>query len=231
MRSKTKKPLVSLIIPSLDDAELIRENIYPLLSEDSAEVLVVEAGRSFPKIPGVCVLRSPRANRAFQMNLGAQRAKGELLIFLHADTFISPLALHLIYDVLQSRPDCVGGAFRFALESGSWKARLVEAGVRLRESLFGLPYGDQALFVWKSVFDEVGGYPDVPLLEDVLLVEKIKKEGRLLSFTAQAMTSPRRWEESGYLKTTLANWATMIRWKRGASMDELMKLRKRLLEP
>src|SRR4030095_12113012 len=103
----------------------------------------------------------------------------------------------------------------------SWKARFVEAGVRLREKLFGLPYGDQAIFVWKAIFQEVGGYPEVKILEDVLFIEKIKKESRLLSYPMQALTPPRRWEEAGYLKTTLVNWATMIQWKRGASMEEL----------
>ncbi|MBI2500344.1 MAG: glycosyltransferase, partial [Deltaproteobacteria bacterium] len=160
-------PLVSVIIPSLNDRASLKRNLPSLESDPRIEIIVIEAEKV-----GV-------ANRATQMNLGARQAQGDLLVFLHADTKIDPADLALLSQSMHQMPDLVGGAFRFALDRNGFKNRLIEFGVWFRERIFQLPYGDQAIFIRKSLFDEVGGYPDVPLLEDVLLIKKMKKKGTL----------------------------------------------------
>lgn len=210
-------PKLSIIVPNFRDGELAEKNLKELHNVPGIEVIVVDAKRA------------GRANRAFQMNWGAAKARGELLVFLHADTRIDPNDLENLYHQLKKRPACIGGAFRFALNVSHPKARLIELGVLLRELAFRLPYGDQSIFVWKKIFQQIGGYPDVRLLEDVLLIEKMKSRGRLYLAPAKAVTSARRWERHGYLKTTLVNWGTMILWKSGLPLKALRGFRERIL--
>jgi cellulose synthase/poly-beta-1,6-N-acetylglucosamine synthase-like glycosyltransferase len=212
---KKKTPLVSVIVPSFKEGISVEKNLTPLQRDPRIEVIVVDAQKV------------GRANRAYQMNHGARQARAELLVFLHADTKISRNDLYELFKTLEKGPEIVGGAFRFALDAGSWKARLIEIGVLLREWAFDLPYGDQAIFVRRSVFRKIGGYPEAPLLEDVLLIQKMKEKGKLLFFPKKAVTSARRWERHGYLKTTLVNWATMAFWKAGVSTRHLQLLREK----
>lgn len=209
------KPRISVIVPSLGDGAQIRRNLTTLRKDPAIEVIVVEAERV------------GRANRAYQMNVGARQARAGVFVFLHADTKIERQDLHELHGILKKNPDIAGGAFRFALDAPSWKARLIEFGVLLRERAFDLPYGDQAIFVRRSVFRKIGGYPVVPLLEDVLLIQKMKDKGKLLFFPKKAVTSVRRWKREGYLKTTLVNWATMILWRFGVSAKDLKLLREK----
>ena len=199
----------------------------------------MEAGRDRHALPflrrrlqgrNVFIHRSLQANKAYQMNLGARVARGELLIFLHADTTIEFYTVPKLYQALKSRSRFVGGAYQFVLDSPSWKARVIEFGVKLREAIWQLPYGDQVLFAWKKVFDDVGGYPKVPLLEDVLFVGRLKKRGRLLSYSGKAVTSARKWEQYGYLKMTLINWGTMLQYVLGIPLDEIVHNRNRVLK-
>jgi hypothetical protein len=114
-------------------------------------------------------------------------------------------------DALRLLPDdVVGGAFRFSLDSRRFRYRLVEAGVWLRCALLRLPYGDQALFTRRGAYRAAGGFGNVPILEDVDLIRRLRRLGRLGFPAVPAMTSPRRWEESGFLPTTLRNWSVML---------------------
>lgn len=214
---KKKSPLVSVIVPSFKEGTAVGKNLAPLQRDPRIEVIVIDAEKA------------GRANRAYQMNLGASASGGraQTLVFLHVDTKIRPEDLWIIHQKLQGDPTIVGGAFRFALDENHLKARVVEFGVLLRELIFQLPYGDQGIFVRRKTFREVGGYPDVPLLEDVLLIQKIKEKGRLYLSPRKAVTSARRWERHGYFKTTLVNWATMILWRLGISLNTLQNLRGR----
>ena len=154
------------------------------------------------------------------MNAGAAVAGGRYLLFLHADSQLPP-----------DWPDVVGaadrsagavmGAFRFALDSTDWRARIIEAGVRLRVALLGLPYGDQALFVRSRTFRAVGGYRDLPLMEDVDLVRRVKRVGRLVQSSSPVLTSPRRWERDGWLSRSVQNAGLAMRFLFGASPARL----------
>lgn len=212
---KRVRPLVSVIVPSMKDGATLKKNLSSLRRDPRIEVIVVEAEKV-----GI-------SNRAAQMNRGAQKAHGNLLVFLHADTRIGSGDLLELHHEMRKDRSIIGGAFVFKLDQDHWKARLIEWGVLLREILFRLPYGDQCLFVRRPVFERIGGYPEAPLLEDVFLIQKIKSTGRFYFYPKIAVTSARRWERHGYLKTTFVNWVTMILWKTGISLESLKKIRER----
>lgn len=210
--------MISVIVPTFNEGREVFENLLPLRDDPEVEVIVVDA-----KEVG-------RANRAIQMNHAACQARGEVLVFLHVDTRIKLRDLWITHQTLKENPALVGGAFRFTLDSISWKARVVEWGVGLRKRLFNLPYGDQAIFIPRSIFEEIGGYPEVPLLEDVLLIQKMKLRGKLIFLPQEAITSARHWERHGYFKTTLVNWTTMILWRLGVSLETIKNFRRRLFD-
>lgn len=164
---------------------------------------------------------APRG-RASQMNAGAAVATGKWLLFLHADTRLAQ-DWESVIERANRATGVVGGSFRFALDSGDWRARLIEFGVRLRVALFGLPYGDQALFARRDVFDAMGGYRDLPLMEDVDLVQRLKRRGRLLHANVPARTSPRRWERDGWVRRSARNVWLILRYFAGASPATLAR--------
>jgi hypothetical protein len=136
------------------------------------------------------------------MNAGAAVAGGRWILFLHADSEL-PADWHTVIADLEPRADIVAGAFRLTLDSADWRARLIEAGVRLRVALLGLPYGDQALFVRRHVFARLGGYRDLPLMEDIEFVRRVSKAGRVVHSRAAVLTSARRWERDGWMRRSV----------------------------
>ncbi|MGH9162933.1 MAG: TIGR04283 family arsenosugar biosynthesis glycosyltransferase [Vicinamibacteraceae bacterium] len=153
--------------------------------------------------PEVRLVYAPRG-RASQMNAGAAAAHGGWLLFLHADSRL-PVDWRAAIRDAANQPRVVGGSYRLTLESGDFRARLIEAGVRARVGLLGLPYGDQALFVRRDVFDALGGYRDLPLMEDVDLVRRLERAGPLLHHTLPVRTSARAWERDGWLTRSAQN--------------------------
>ena len=153
--------------------------------------------------PGVEWIRSARG-RGVQMNVGAKRARGRWLVFLHADTRLGDGWLDVLRRV-DGRPSIVGGSFRFALDSPAYWARWIERGVRLRVRFLDLAYGDQALFARRSIFEELRGYREMPLMEDVDFVRRLRRRGRLEHADVPAVTSARRWERDGWVTRTVEN--------------------------
>lgn len=156
------------------------------------------------------------------MNAGAAVARGEWFVFLHADSRL-PLDWQRTIERAAADPRIVGGSFRFALASRDWRARLIECGVRLRVRLFELPYGDQALFVRRDVFHALGGYADLPLMEDVDLVRRLRRAGPLLHSEQPVTTSARRWERDGWGRRSATNVALASRFLLGASPRALAR--------
>jgi rSAM/selenodomain-associated transferase 1 len=154
------------------------------------------------------------------MNAGAAIAGGRWLLFLHADSELPTDWVSVIAQADQ-RAHVVAAAFRLALDSPDWQARLVELGVRLRVALFGLPYGDQALCIRRDAFEAMGGYRDLPLMEDVDLVRRVKEEGRLQRFHSVVRTSARRWKREGWMRRSLGNVSLATRYLCGASPARL----------
>ena len=217
----TLAKLVSVIIPVWRDEHALTVSLQRLHDTPDVELIVASAlGEESrydvlrERYQNVRWVSAPRG-RAQQMNAGAALARGRWLLFLHADSQLPAEWLDAIAEADDS-VDIVAGAFRLALDSRDWRARVIEAGVRLRVALFGLPYGDQALFVRCRTFESIGGYRDLPLMEDVDLVRRLKHSGRLMQSRAAILTSARRWERNGWMRQSARNVSLAVRYTLGA---------------
>jgi rSAM/selenodomain-associated transferase 2 len=161
------------------------------------------------------------------MNAGAAIAKGEVLIFLHADTLLPPKALNKIGRVLENEK-YVGGAFSLGIDSDRLLLKYVAAHASMRSRINRIPYGDQAIFIRKSYFDKIGKFKEIPLMEDVDLMRRIKKrDDKIYIFRDQVMTSPRRWEKEGLIYTTIRNRILMSLYFLGVGPEKLVKYYRR----
>lgn len=220
--------LVSVIVPVLDDVRSLERALASLaapaaLADDSrVEIIVVNAGARTPAMialeqaaPHVRWLTSP-PGRGRQMNLGAKDAHGDWLLFLHADTRL-PAGWVGELEHAGRQSSVVGGSFRFQLDSGRRAARVLERGVAARVRWFDLPYGDQALFIRRDVFAALGGYRELPLMEDVDLVRRMRRTGRLHHSALPAVTSARRWEADGWIRRSVENAILVLLFMAGVS--------------
>ena len=213
----TTTPLVSIVIPVLHDtAELasllatLAPGRHPTADQSMAYEVVVVNGdssdaslrplhRRFPTVEWA----ESTPGRARQMNHGARLATGQWLLFLHADACPEPGWVEAIQKADES--GSIGGAFSFRLESTAPTARVLERGVDLRTRLFGLPYGDQGVFVRRHVFDDEGGYAELPIMEDLELVRRLRRRGPLTWSPVAIRVSARRWERDGWVRRSLLN--------------------------
>ncbi|HXH06511.1 MAG TPA: TIGR04283 family arsenosugar biosynthesis glycosyltransferase [Vicinamibacterales bacterium] len=207
-------PLVSVVVPVFRELETTLGRALESVCRGGADVepIVVTALEEAEAYAGVRAafpvvrwLAAPRG-RARQMNAGARAARGRWLLFLHADTRLGEGWLDVIRGAETDRR-VVGGSFRLVLASADPRARIVEAGARLRLGLFGLALGDQAIFARRDVFEAAGGYRDLPLMEDADLVRRLRRDGRLRHAPVAATTSARRWERDGWVRRSLWNVA------------------------
>ncbi len=173
--------------------------------------------------PDVVWVNGP-GGRGVQLNTGAARAEGRWLWFVHADSTL-PAGFLASFRALDAGAGggVVGGSFRFALDSTAWQARLWERGVALRVALFGLPYGDQGLFVRRAVFERMGGFRPIPLMEDVEFVGRLKREGRIQHLKNEMVTSARRWERDGWWRRTRGNLGLLALYYVGVSPERLAR--------
>lgn len=227
------EPLVkafSIILPVLNEAAIIGaalDHVEALGGSDRCECVVVDGSPDGTTIKAVAGRRAhcmtaPRG-RARQMNAGAAAAAGEVLIFLHADTRLPPNALDLIDGVMNGQ-GILGGAFDLRIGSERWGLRLIARIASLRSRLTRIPYGDQAIFIGRDAFHRMGGYAEIPLMEDVEIMRRIKRAGGRIGFIAEpVVTSARRWEEEGILYGTLRNWTLLSAYILGVPPEKLVK--------
>ena len=217
---------LSIILPTLDEAEGITACLAPLqgLRQAGHQVVVVDGG-SRDGTPGLAapladrVLAAPRG-RARQMNAGAARAEGDAFLFLHADTRLPEAAAARIAAALV---DHVWGRFDVRIEGRPALLRLVAALMNLRSRLTGIATGDQAIFVRRTVFEALGGFPDQPLMEDIELSRRLKRFGRPACLSARVRTSGRRWERHGVWRTILLMWRLRFDYWRGVPAERLAR--------
>jgi rSAM/selenodomain-associated transferase 2 len=219
-------PRVSIVVPALDEADNLARLLPDLARRwPAAEVIVVDGGSADDSLAvvrrhaGARGLVAPRG-RARQMNAGARAAGGDVLLFLHADTRLPDGALEAIGAALAD-PAVAGGRFDVSLDSARPILRVTAALMSLRSRLSGIATGDQAIFVRRPVFEALGGFPDIPLMEDVAFSRGLKRRGRLACLRLRVTTSARKWQREGALRTVLLMWALRLLYVLGVAPARL----------
>ena len=199
----------SIIIPTFNEEENIGRCLETVVNIPGIEVIISDGGSTDKTVEmaggyrDVKVVSSIRG-RGAQMNAGASYAHGEILLFLHADSILSREVILKIPCVFKNN-SIVGGAFKIRLLSDRLPYRLIEAGINFRSRLLKLPYGDQGLFVKRSVFKELGGFGGMAVCEDLDFIWRLKKLGEIAILDEEILSSVRRWENNGVLRTSLRN--------------------------
>lgn len=217
---------ISIIIPTLNEAACIGETVAGLVGQPGVEVVVADGGSkdrtvAEAKAAGARVIDAP-PGRGSQQNIGARTAQGNILLFLHADTRL-PESFSAQIRTALARPGIVAGAFRFSVGAKGWRFRLLARCANWRADWFGLPYGDQGLFLPAARFQAMGGFREIALLEDVELVLRLGKMGRIALLPTPALTSPRRWQRLGLVRTTMVNQLILLGFFCGISPDRLAR--------
>ncbi len=223
-------PRVSIIIPTLNEEERIAACLASTQKSSNVERIVVDGGShdrtvELARFLGARVLSSLKG-RARQMNAGAEAAKGELLIFLHADTCLPEGFDGYVRQVL-ARPEVAAGAFEFRLDVSSPSLRLIERVANWRARKLQMPYGDQAIFIRADLFHALGGFPDMPIMEDFELIRRLKKKGRIEIASLAAITSARRWQTQGTWRTTFLHWVIVGAYYLGVSPSRIHRFARR----
>ncbi len=226
-RGDATPPTLTVVIPALDESACIGDAVRSAL-RPGVEVVVADGGSvdGTPEIArsaGARVVVSPRG-RGPQQDAGAALARGRALLFLHADTTLPADYLEVVSRTLADVRVALG-AFRLRIDRPGVSLRLVEAGVRLRCAWLRLPYGDQALFLRAETYRAIGGFPDVPLMEDVALVGRARTIGRVVVVREAVRTSGRRWTSAGVLRMTFVNLACLFGARLGIPAARLMAWR------
>lgn len=242
------QPIISIIIPVFNEAAIIQTAIERLKDNQDVEIIIVdggsqdrtvelafELGASLAEIEKkgdketkrqgeeenkLKLMIASEPGRAYQMNTGAVIAKGDILLFLHADTQLPANYQSLIYQTLSSS-QVIAGAFELAIDSHEKSFRLIETMVNLRSRLLSLPYGDQAIFLQKSTFEKMGGYRNLAIMEDFELIQRLKRHGEIIIAPAAVLTSPRRWQKLGVWQTTAINQLIILGYYLGISPTKL----------
>ena len=227
--SRLPPPRLSVIVPVLDDAEALRRRQADLkaLRDAVHELIVVDGGsrdaslevsRSFATL-----CSSTGAGRARQMNEGARKANGDILLFLHADTRLPEGGPARIAHAFAEGEE-VWGRFDVRLSGSHPLLRVVEAAMNWRSRLTGIATGDQCIFVGRAVFDRLGGFPPIPLMEDIALSRMLRRVRRPLCLSERVVTSSRRWQRDGILKTVLLMWSLRLAYSLGADPARLHRI-------
>lgn len=219
-----QRPSISVIVPTLNEAKVLEQwqhQAFPY------ELIVADGGSedetiALAKDLGATVITS-EPGRAQQMNQGAAIAQSDILLFLHADTRLPDHFLDLVQQTL-AQPQVVAGAFELAIEGDLPGLRWVERGVNWRSRYLQMPYGDQAIFLKAETFRQLGGFAQLPIMEDFELIKRLQKLGKIAIAPASVVTSGRRWQKLGVIKTTLINQIAIAAYHLGIAPDRISRL-------
>ena len=222
----SKRPTISIIIPTLNEAESITATLKSAQAGADVEIIVVDGGSRDGTVQrarafGVRLL-SIAGGRAKQVNAGARAARGDVLLFLHADTCL-PEGFDQHVSELLASPGTVAGAFALGIDGSESALRAIEKLANFRSRFFQMPYGDQAIFLRSALFSVLGGFPEMPIMEDYVFVRRIKRKGRIAIAPVAVNTSSRRWLRMGILKTTLINQVILLAYFLGVDNDRLAR--------
>jgi rSAM/selenodomain-associated transferase 2 len=214
---------VSVIIPTLNEAASLAQTLHSVRRQHPHEILVVDGGSTdgTEHAAGIAdhFLRSD-CGRAPQMNAGAARATGDVLLFLHADCTLEDGALRAAERLLMRR-SFAGGCFSMRMAAKGLLYRCIDACATARVRLSGLIYGDQGMFLRRRDFERLGGFPPLRLMEDVFFSRRLRQAGRLAVLPERIFVSPRRWQRVGLVRQTLRNWTLTTAAALGVSPDRL----------
>lgn len=228
-RNTTSKPHISVIIPVYGEQAVINDTIQHVRQVAGGiplEIVVADGGPEHATLAvladeSVVGVKTP-PGRGVQMNAGAAVATGRNLLFLHADTRLPDKALERVAYALAG--DAVAGAFSLSIDSSRPSLRMVAWFANLRSRLERVPYGDQAQFIKADTFRSLGGFAPIPIMEDVELFRRIRREGlNIVVLPEKVVTSSRRWDNEGVLRRTVKNWWLRIRYFLGASPQALAR--------
>jgi rSAM/selenodomain-associated transferase 2 len=215
---------ISVIIPTLNEADGIEQTLLRVRQAGDCECVIVDGGSSDDtlSVAQACadiVVTSARG-RARQMNVGAQAATGEVLLFLHADTMLPNDFPQLLQRALLD-PTIVGGRFDVRLDETGWPFRMIETLMNVRSRLTWIATGDQAIFVRRAVFLLLGGFPELELMEDIEFSRRLKRVGTIACLREQVVTSARRWRQRGVVKTIVLMWTLRLAYFLGVPPKRL----------
>lgn len=221
--------MISVVIPTYNEEGVVGRCIEAVAAEGAdCEIIVSDGGSSDGTVAeaegfqNVVVVRS-RKGRGYQMNAGAACARGNVFLFLHADTTLQKGWSREVLSVCEEEA-VAGGAFTLRIDGPGRRYRLTECWVKVRCRLFRLPYGDQAIFVKRGAFENMNGYRDIPLMEDVDMVERMKELGRIAILNKVAYTQARKWMSEGWLCTSLRNQLIMLMYRMGVDPHRLARI-------
>jgi rSAM/selenodomain-associated transferase 2 len=224
--------MIGVVIPTLNEEEslpAVLEDLRQLSRSVRLDVVVADAGSTDgtctrAAATGARVLQVARG-RARQLNRGAMVARGDWLLFLHADCRLGEEARRALLSALEPSGGVQAAVFRFAIDLPRFWRRFIETGQAIREALSGLAYGDQGLLIRRELFQSVGGYPDLPLMEDVAIIRTLRRRTRVTRLPAVLITSGRRYRDGGVLRTWLKHTALISLYLVGASPARLARWR------
>lgn len=217
---------ISVILPTLNEAEHLADAIDSLRAQAECEIIVVDAG-STDGTPALArakadIALSTARGRATQMNAGAARADGDVLLFLHADCRLQAGALMQLTSTLK-RKRISAACFSMRVDADGLGYRCIDWCASARVRLTGIIYGDQGLGMRRELFQRIGGFPETAFMEDVLISQSLRRLGRLVVLPARVFVSPRRWRKHGLLHQTLRNWTLTALALGGVHPDALAR--------
>lgn len=216
---------ISVVIPVMNEASIIEKSLRDLNREMIVETIVSDGGSKDATVEIACryaKIMHSFPGRGNQMNYGVKAAKGNIVLFLHADTTLPD---NWRDKILSSMTDeaVVAGAFSLSIDSSRFLLRLIAAAANIRTRLTGIPYGDQGIFVKRSVFEKIGGFSNIPIMEDIDIMRRLKKVGRIVILEDKVQTSARRWDREGIVFTTIRNWLLLALYYLGVAPERLFR--------